>query len=592
MKKNETEIDLFLSVKQNELIFKKYKPIQMIGKGSFSKVYSCINVLTNEHYAMKVEKRNAKTKYLQSETNTLTLLKNFGIPKVISFGYSKNNTILIETLLGKSLLSKIKETNKGLELIDLCLCAIQILDRIKWIHSKNFIHKDIKPENFLFGLKDPNIIYLIDFGLSKKYRSSKTGRHISPKMTKNFEGSIRYASINSLMGKEYTRRDDLISLGYMLIFLRNLKLPWKDIKSLNKKDYLEVLDSKKSSKIEFLCKNLPKEINLYMKYVNSLRFEQDPDYDYLKSLFQKLLHNLTDNISINFTWLNSQKIPKNKIFKKERKSPKIRLLEKIRNSLNKNKKCDNFDYEENEKNNNIYKNGNNHISLTSYNNPKEKSNNFDLSDVPKISYNIINNKSLNEKENNIQTNNNYIKKSYIKITKNINSNKIYKTNKYVYKLRLVENNNKLLSINNFRNNSIYSSKNQTLCMTNNNSVNNSINDTKNCDRINNTINVTISKTKNNSRIYFNNIINDNKNNNANSYIISNYKKLHIINNPLKDRFNKNTHGYYKNKCDTDNIYKNQILTRRPNNCINLKIWKPDIINKHEINNFHFMKYNN
>ena len=103
---------------------------------------------------------------------------------------------------------------------------MQLLDRLEWIHSKNLIYRDIKPENFMIGIDDPNIIYVVDFGLCKKYRSSKTGKHILPKLLKNFYGNIIFASPNAIKGKEMSRRDDIISLGYMLIFLFKKNLPW------------------------------------------------------------------------------------------------------------------------------------------------------------------------------------------------------------------------------------------------------------------------------------------------------------------------------------------------------------------------------
>ena len=98
---------------------------------------------------------------------------------------------------------------------------MQLLDRLEWIHSKNIIYRDIKPQNFLIGKDDPNVIYIIDFGLCKKYRSSKTGKHILPRNSGLINGTIKYISAYALSGKEPSRRDDLIALGYLLIDLYN-----------------------------------------------------------------------------------------------------------------------------------------------------------------------------------------------------------------------------------------------------------------------------------------------------------------------------------------------------------------------------------
>ena len=383
---NKEEPDPFLSENDQNLIFKKYLPIKKIGNGSFSKVYLCQNIQAKKNYAMKVEKCNLKARYLQSEAYCLVTLKHFGLPECVSYGRSKKCNILIETLLGKSLLGIIQQNNKAIELPDLCLIAIQILDRIEWIHSQNFIHKDLKPENFLFGHSDPDVLYLIDFGLCKKYKSSKTGKHISQKFIGKFNGTVRYASVNSLEGKETSRRDDLISIGFMLIFLNKLKLPWKDNNYINnKKDYLMIIEAKKPSNCEKLCQDLPNEITSYMKYVNSLRFEQDPDYDYLRSLFKDLLNNLNCNL-VTFSWLGKKNLRNSfKDLSKKRKSPQCRLYEKIKNNLSRKKqKNEEIKIEkitnENEsiKNKNLYKNEYEYDSSSKISKKIKKNNDKDL----------------------------------------------------------------------------------------------------------------------------------------------------------------------------------------------------------------------
>ena len=343
--KNAKEKDEFLSAKEHQLIFKKYKPIKKVGAGSFSSVYECKNILTNESFSMKVENRKAKSSFLKSEAFHLLLLKGYGIPECVSFGHTRTHNILIETLLGKSLLKIAQEIRKGFELTDICLCALQILDRIEWVHSKNMIHRDIKPENFLFGIKDPNIIYLIDFGLCKKYRSDKSGKHMMPKLTGKFNGTVRYASANSLRGKECSRRDDLISIGYMLIYLKNYELPWGDtLHNIQKSDFIEMIKSKQSAKSKILCKDFPKEIGDYMKYCYSLKFEQDPNYDYLRSLFKNVLNEVMNNPKngniITFSWLNKDDLNKSKSPKPNMKrahSPQFRLLQKLKLNHEKNK---------------------------------------------------------------------------------------------------------------------------------------------------------------------------------------------------------------------------------------------------------------
>jgi serine/threonine protein kinase len=179
------------------------------------------------------------------------------------------------------------------------------VDRLEWIHSKNIIHRDIKPENFLIGLKDPNIIYIIDFGSCKKYRSSKTGKHVTPKNTNKFSGTILFSSANVLRGKEPSRRDDLISLGYLLIFLIKKKLPWDfDSKQKDIRNYLKSLKIKETNDNGKLFSYLPEELIEYINYTRNLEFEEKPDYSYLRSLFKMIINKQNMNYRmLTFSWI-------------------------------------------------------------------------------------------------------------------------------------------------------------------------------------------------------------------------------------------------------------------------------------------------
>ena len=238
---------------------------------------------------MKTESKKALRKMLETEAYFLILLQGFGIPKLISFGHTKNYNILIETLLGKTLHDIFIKAKKTCDIKNMCLIALQLIERLEFIHSKNIVYRDVKPENFLIGIKDPNVLYIVDFGLCKKYRSSKTGKHLLPRDTKKFNGTLKYSSVNVVKGKESSRRDDLISLGYVLILLYKRYLPWtSDFKSLNKKTYIELIKSKETNAGGDLFKNIPEELADYVKYCEKLKFEEDPNYNYMKGFFQKI----------------------------------------------------------------------------------------------------------------------------------------------------------------------------------------------------------------------------------------------------------------------------------------------------------------
>ena len=325
---------------KENIIFKKYKTLNLIGKGCFGKVYSALNIVTKEEFAMKIESLKLEEKILESEAYYLLFLQGFGIPKFITFGHTKTHNILIEELLDKSLNDIYIKTNRKCSLTEACLIAIQLIERLEWIHSKNIIYRDIKPENFLLGKKDPNIIYIIDFGLCKKYRSSKTGKHLLPKRTGRFNGTMKYASVNALLGKEQSRRDDLISLGYMIIFFIKKKLPWRyNAKEYNNNEYIKLIQDKQMSGNGKLFEGLPDEFREYFKYTINLKFEQEPNYDYLKSLFNTILRRMSLDINnIYSNWINNEKkqligYPKNNT--KRKSNSYTRILKILKEKSNK-----------------------------------------------------------------------------------------------------------------------------------------------------------------------------------------------------------------------------------------------------------------
>ena len=174
-------IDDFRNIKKdqniNKIFFKKYKTVKLISKSKFSSIYEGINIKTKEKIAIKLEEKN-KYNLLEKEAYTLFSIKGYGIIDLLSFGKNTKYNIMIQPLLGDSIHNFFLSQFKNFSLSDICLISLQCLERIEWIHKNDIIHRDIKPDNFLFGIKDPRTIYLIDFGLSKKYRSKRTLKHI------------------------------------------------------------------------------------------------------------------------------------------------------------------------------------------------------------------------------------------------------------------------------------------------------------------------------------------------------------------------------------------------------------------------------
>ena len=331
----------------DKIIFKKFRVGKSIYSSNLAFIHEGINGLNKEKVAMKFEKISAKYNLLEYEAYLIYQLQGMGIPKIISYGKSWGYNVLIEELLGQSIESIWKTKNKDIKpnLNDVCLIAIQCLDRLEYIHSKNIIHRDIKPLNFLIGRKDPNIIYLIDFGISKKYRSSKTGKHIKFSCSDTISGSLRYMSINASKGYAQSRRDDLESLGYMLVFLIKMDLPWLCVEKLKLKKEeknARMLCLKIDILPENMCSGIPKEFCEYIKYCRKLSFEQAPNYNYLRHLFLDIIKNkgnFHDYKLINFmkfSWIK----PDRKIRTIE-PSPTIKQIKSLTNknsSISKGKK--------------------------------------------------------------------------------------------------------------------------------------------------------------------------------------------------------------------------------------------------------------
>ena len=389
-----------------KIIFKKYILKGILAKGIFFKIFLGQSLSTKKLYAIKCEKIISNQSLLKNEAFKLYNLKGFGIPELISFGRCGHYNFLVQTLLGKSLKSILIENNKKINIKDICAIAIQTLERIEFVHSKDYIHRDIKPDNFLLGNPDDSIIYLIDFKNAYKYRSSKTGKHIKPyKSIANSEiyGSKIFFSLNACRGYEQSRRDDLESLGYMYIYLAKGKLPWsEDFEKSNIKEFLKKSIFKKNIFMEDLYKDLPQEFCDYMNYVKTLNFEAKPNYEYLKGLFKNLLLNVDQ-----FTWVtpkNNNKYLESHSFNINKKKSKI-ILERILKNINLNKKNNitkdlrnrNIIRKPLKKNNKLIFNKKNYFSIV-------KINSLKIEGIPHINnYNYIKNLNFIEHNSTIKT---------------------------------------------------------------------------------------------------------------------------------------------------------------------------------------------
>lgn len=280
-------------IKSEEVFANKYCLKESVAVGSFGKIYKLLDHEEHKIYACKIEThaKSSKKKALFKESMILKkLLEEEGFPKFKDFIEEPSQDMLIMSYLGPNLKSLHDLSKNQFSLKTILMISIQAVRRLEVLHSKGFLHRDIKPENFVIGSTNSraNNIYLIDFGLSSSYLNAEK-KHIEFEVNNRIVGTVYFLSVYGHLGIEATRRDDLISLGYMLIHLFKGKLPWIDVKGTFEQKYIEIYKMKAKFNLKKLCENLPEKFVEYFKYVLSLGFYEKPDYDYIVGLFQGMM---------------------------------------------------------------------------------------------------------------------------------------------------------------------------------------------------------------------------------------------------------------------------------------------------------------
>ncbi|KQK03424.1 casein kinase 1-like protein 3 isoform X2 [Brachypodium distachyon] len=289
----------------DRIVGRKFKLGRKIGCGSFGVIYLATDMDTYEIVAVKIESSSTKHPQLFYEAKIYnTLQGGSGIADVKWCGVDGEENVLVIDLLGPSLEDLFVYCGRKFTLKTVLMLADQMLTRIEFMHSKGYLHRDIKPDNFLMGLgRKANQLYVIDFGLAKRYRDSTTNRHIPYRENKNLTGTARYASSSTHLGIEQSRRDDLESLGYVLLYFLQGSLPWQGLKAVTKKQkYEKICEKKISTPIEVLCKSCPVEFASYFHYCHSLTFDQRPDYGFVKRLFRDLFSSQGYEFDFVFDW--------------------------------------------------------------------------------------------------------------------------------------------------------------------------------------------------------------------------------------------------------------------------------------------------
>lgn len=306
-------------MRENNVIGKNYKLVSKIGRGSFGEIWRAQHTETKEIVAVKLEKTDNKSLKLYAECKIYmymqweTKIKDF--PKMLYYGIEEGYNVMVLDLLGESLEVLFAYCSKKFSLKTVIMIGYQVLKRIEFIHSKRILHRDIKPDNFAIGRhKTSHRIFIFDFGLSKKYMDP-SGEHIAYKENSHLVGTARYASIHTHGGIEQSRRDDLESFVYMMIYFLKGRLPWQQFNGDNK--YKLILGKKLELTTRELCAGLDPAFRNILDYVRALKFKQEPDYGYLKGLLKDLFKKHKYRNDFVFDWVLTKK-KKMKLMKNKR----------------------------------------------------------------------------------------------------------------------------------------------------------------------------------------------------------------------------------------------------------------------------------
>ena len=277
--------------KMRGIVCGKFRLLQKIGSGSFGETFLAEYLPTKISIALKIEHRFTSNPQLLYESRVYSILGGGpGIAQMFWYGSDNNRNLLGIELPGDSIEQILHANHEQFSLKTVLMIADQMISCIQYIHSKNFVHRDLKPANFVFGRGSKSKqLFIIDFGLSRKYRDHETHQHM-PCIEKNIvSGTLEFMSLNSMRGLEQSRRDDMESIGYILIYLLKGRLPWFGIQAKSAKDKSALIYKiKNDTSIEELCSDLPEEFASYLKIVRNLQYEQEPDYSELRKLFRDL----------------------------------------------------------------------------------------------------------------------------------------------------------------------------------------------------------------------------------------------------------------------------------------------------------------
>jgi serine/threonine protein kinase len=294
----------------------RFRVLRRLGGGAFGEVYVVQTTRATTHcaegelLAAKFEPlKSSHQPHLFHEARVYSSLARdvitVGIPRVRWYGVEGDFNVLVMDLAGPSLSELLDFCHGRFSLKSVLMLADQAISRLEFVHTCGYLHRDLKPDNFAMGRgKLAHHLYLLDFGLAKRYADPKAGRHIQYRDGKSLTGTARYVSLNTHLGIQQSRRDDIEGLGFVLIYLARGHLPWQNVRCTSKQEKYEKIKTMKiSTPPQVLCSKLPNCFAELLQYARRLEFETAPDYDYCRRLFSDELEHQGFQHDYRYSWL-------------------------------------------------------------------------------------------------------------------------------------------------------------------------------------------------------------------------------------------------------------------------------------------------
>ncbi|XBW35197.1 hypothetical protein QEN19_000760 [Hanseniaspora menglaensis] len=294
---------------QEKVVGLHYRVGKKIGEGSFGVLFEGINLINGIPVAIKFEPRKAEAPQLREEYKTYRILAGCkGVPNAYYLGQQGLHNILVIDLLGPSLEDLFEWCGRRFSVKTTVQVAVQMISLMENLHAHSLIYRDIKPDNFLIGRPgsdESNMVHLIDFGMAKLYRDPKTKKHIPYRERKSLSGTARYMSINTHLGREQSRRDDMEALGHVFFYFLRGQLPWQGLKAANNKQkYEKIGEKKRQTNVYDLAQGVPIQFGRYLDIVRNLEFEEVPDYEGYRQLLISALKDQDLKMDGNYDWMD------------------------------------------------------------------------------------------------------------------------------------------------------------------------------------------------------------------------------------------------------------------------------------------------